>query len=95
MIAEVSMHDASMLRTRMMSALIASTFGLSLAGLPATATAGDAFERSTVRLAQHGCTMLGPYATMRRANEVANEARGYGRSAMAFHNGDGYYVRVC
>jgi hypothetical protein len=39
--------------------------------------------------------MFGPYATMRRANEVANEARNYGFSAVAFHNGDGYYVRVC
>jgi hypothetical protein len=41
------------------------------------------------------CQMFGPYATMRRANEVANEARGYGYSAVAFHNGNGYYVRVC
>jgi hypothetical protein len=52
--------------------------------------------RSTiVQLAQNDCRMFGPYATMRRANEVANEARSYGFSAVAFHNGDGYYVRVC
>jgi hypothetical protein len=48
-----------------------------------------------VQLAQSDCRMFGPYATMRRANEVANEARSYGFSAVAFHNGDGYYVRVC
>ena len=36
----------------------------------------------------------GPYATMRRAEEVANDFRGRGFQAVAFHNGDGYYVRV-
>jgi hypothetical protein len=36
----------------------------------------------------------GPYATMRRANEVANDFRRRGLSAIAFHNGNGYYVRV-
>ncbi len=37
---------------------------------------------------------LGPYATMRRANEVANEYRAQGFRAVAFHNGDGYYVNA-
>src|SRR5262245_56357792 len=36
----------------------------------------------------------GPFATMRRAEEVANEFRARGLRAVAFHNGDGYYVRV-
>ncbi len=36
----------------------------------------------------------GPFATMRRANEVANQARQQGCDAIAFHNGDGYYVDV-
>jgi hypothetical protein len=36
----------------------------------------------------------GPYATMRRANEVANDLRRRGLRAVAFHNGDGYYVRA-
>lgn len=36
----------------------------------------------------------GPYATMRRAEEVANDFRRRGLRAVAFHNGDGYYVRV-
>jgi hypothetical protein len=36
----------------------------------------------------------GPYATMRRAEEVANDFRRRGLQAVAFHNGDGYYVRV-
>ena len=36
----------------------------------------------------------GPYATMRRAEEVANQYRAQGLRAVAFHNGDGYYVNV-
>ncbi|MBX3605047.1 MAG: hypothetical protein KF788_07240 [Piscinibacter sp.] len=36
----------------------------------------------------------GPYATMRRANEVANDLRRRGLRAVTFHNGDGYYVRA-
>jgi hypothetical protein len=36
----------------------------------------------------------GPYATMRRAEEVANGFRAQGLRAVAFHNGDGYYVNV-
>lgn len=36
----------------------------------------------------------GPYATLRRAEEVANDFRRRGLQAVAFHNGDGYYVRV-
>ncbi|MBW6399717.1 hypothetical protein KPL78_17790 [Roseomonas sp. HJA6] len=41
------------------------------------------------------CQIAGPFATLRRANEVAAEARRRGYSAIAFHNGDGYYVRAC
>ena len=36
----------------------------------------------------------GPFATMRRAEEVAAQFRNQGLRAVAFHNGDGYYVRV-
>lgn len=37
---------------------------------------------------------LGPFATMRRANEVAAQYRSRGQSVNVFHNGDGYYLRV-
>ena len=37
---------------------------------------------------------IGPYATLRRAEEIANQYRAQGMRAVAFHNGDGYYVRV-
>src|SRR5262249_50298005 len=37
---------------------------------------------------------IGPFATLRRAEEVADQYRAMGRRAVAFHNGNGYYVRV-
>ena len=36
----------------------------------------------------------GPFVSMRRANEEAAGYRAQGFRAVAFHNGDGYYVRV-
>jgi hypothetical protein len=36
----------------------------------------------------------GPYATLRRAQEVANQYGAQGYRALAFHSGDGYYVDV-
>jgi len=36
----------------------------------------------------------GPYATIRRANEVANELRSLGFTVIVFHDGNGYYVRA-
>ena len=41
-----------------------------------------------------GAGRHGPYATMRRAEEVANEYRAQGYRAVAFHSGDGYVVDV-
>jgi hypothetical protein len=91
------MDSGIMLRTWLKPALLVAVLGSCIAGIPAGATdsAGTGEHSAAVQLAQFGCRMFGPYATMRRANEVANEARGYGYSAVAFHNGDGYYVRVC
>ena len=42
----------------------------------------------------HADGTQGPFATLRRAEEVAQGLRQRGWSALAFHNGDGYYVRV-
>ncbi len=36
----------------------------------------------------------GPFATKRRAEEVADGYRSRGLRAWSFHNGDGFYVRV-
>jgi len=91
------MESPIMFRTRLMSAVIAGVIGTSLALVfPAGATDIDAAERraALVQLAQ-ACGTLGPYATIRRANEVAYQADSLGYSTQVFHNGDGYYVRAC
>ena len=36
----------------------------------------------------------GPFVTMRRAEEEAAKYRAQGYRTVAFHNGDGYYIRV-
>jgi hypothetical protein len=86
------MYNRDMVRSCLMSALVATVVGSSLGPIPARAMDSDA---GSVQLAQYGCKMFGPYATMDRANQIANVARNYGHGAIAFHNGDGYYVRVC
>ena len=71
--------------------LIAFSFGLSLA----TAEAQVRGEFS-VQPVQSICNTLGPYATIRRANEVANYYRGFGCLVYTpYHNGNGYYVSGC
>jgi hypothetical protein len=93
---ESSMQNAIMIQGAVMSALSAILIGSSFGAIPAGTTGSETGEGSTtVQLAQAECQMFGPYATMGRANEVANMARGNGYSAIAFHNGDGYYVRIC
>ena len=84
-------------RTRLMSVLLAGVISSSLGlALPASATDGDAAELGTAALQLvQACGTLGPYATIRRANEVAYEAGNLGYSTQVFHNGDGYYVRAC
>jgi hypothetical protein len=90
------MRTIATLRSRAISALTATVIGFSFGVGPGMAAESDASQSPrALQLAQNDCRMFGPYATMRRANEVANEARSYGFSAVAFHNGDGYYVRVC
>ncbi|MBR0679160.1 hypothetical protein GXW74_01575 [Roseomonas eburnea] len=49
----------------------------------------------SLRYVEGGCRILGPFATTRRAIAVANEARSHASSVIAFHDGEGYYVRVC
>ena len=56
---------------------------------------GNTLSDEFVDVILQSCQMYGPYATIRRANEIAQEASGLGYSFQVFHNGDGYYVRVC
>jgi hypothetical protein len=64
--------------------------GLGLAGALAAAVSAGAAGRAP----QQQVRRFGPFATMRRANEVADTFRRQGCQAVAFHNGDGYYVDV-
>ena len=94
---ESFMDSPIMFRARLGRAVLAGVIGSPL-GLapPASAMDGEMPERgaASVQLAQ-ACGTLGPYATIRRANEVAYEAGSLGYSTQVFHNGDGYYVRAC
>ena len=91
------MDSLIMFLNRLMSVVLAGAISSSL-GLapPASATEGHAAERgaASLQLVQ-ACGTLGPYATIRRANEIAYEASSLGYSTQVFHNGDGYYVRAC
>ena len=91
------MHNPIVLRVRPASTVVATVMASSLAIIVAATAPGHGASTgplAAIELAQ-SCTTFGPYATMRRANEIVYEANGLGYSAMAFHNGDGYYVRVC
>jgi hypothetical protein len=84
-----------MSRKLLQSAVVALAVGAFLAIVPVHADAGSVGQRVTqAETAQAAAVIYGPFATMRRANEVANEFRSLGFSALAFHNGDGYYVKV-
>jgi hypothetical protein len=85
-----------MVRKVLMSALAALAVGSSLAAVPTRAKASEMWDRSTdVELAQAEFFRLGPYATIRRANEVANYCRSFGYNVSApYHYGGGYCVNV-
>jgi hypothetical protein len=84
-----------MCRKLLMSAVAVLTFGAFLTTVPAHADLGRGEQHSMrAESAQAMVMIYGPYATIRRANEVAAEARSLGFSAVVYHNGDGYYVKV-
>jgi len=76
-----------------MFAVAVWTVGTCFVAAPGHAAAVQVEQCVThVEVAQSG--VYGPFATMRRANEVANYFRSLGFDAIAYHNGDGYYVSV-
>lgn len=84
-----------MSRNILMSAVAIIALGSLLAAAPAPAGAGEAQHQAThAEFAQAASVVYGPYATIRRANEVANYARSLGYSALVYPVGDEYYVRV-
>ncbi|MEO3471841.1 hypothetical protein AAFN86_08250 [Roseomonas sp. CAU 1739] len=83
---------------RSLPAPFASAALMAMLAVMPSAAAIHAAQVRTVSLvlpAQAGCQVAGPFVTMRRANEVAAEARRRGYSAVAYHDDDGYYVRAC
>jgi hypothetical protein len=87
-----------MKRMTLMALAFATTALLATVPASAVNTHSDIGSTATqarvmhMEVAQSG--VYGPYATMRRANEVANYFRRLGFDAIAYHNGDGYYVKV-
>ena len=82
-----------MLRKQIMFVLAVGILGTILSAAPAHETSvGQSATQAASSPVAFGT--YGPYATIRRANEVANEFRSLGYSAIVFHDGDGYYVRV-
>jgi hypothetical protein len=83
-----------MLRKTLISGLAALSVAVGLAGNPAAAETAEPRTDLASR-ASSQAFRLGPYATIRRAWEVANYYRSLGyRTSAPFHNGDGYYVDV-
>lgn len=84
-----------MSRKLLFSAVAVLTFGSFLTTVPAHADVRKV-EPHLMRAesAQAEVMIFGPYATIRRANEVANDFRSLGFSALVYHNGNGYYVKV-
>jgi hypothetical protein len=82
-----------------MFALVATTVASFHGVIPAQAILGAIRDRSTdVELAQVQSGRYGPYATIRRANEVANYFRSLGFDAQVIYGGTldyrEYYVDV-
>jgi hypothetical protein len=68
------------------------TLGSSLTVSPARTEADP--SPSAEQSIQVQAVRYGPFATMRRANEVANHFRGRGYNALAFPEWGAYYVNV-
>jgi hypothetical protein len=65
---------------------------LSLVTVPARAEArGTGESLATTESARFQSRRFGPYATLRRANEVANYARSLGYNAKVIYGGSLYY----
>jgi hypothetical protein len=66
-----------------------------LTAVPARAEVSELQDRFTaVKLAQAQTGRHGPYATIRRANEVANHFRNLGFNAEVYPEEGAYYVNV-
>lgn len=64
--------------------------GLSFTAVSARSEVRSVFAPSTTAVAVQRARRFGPYATLRRANEVANYARRYGYKAKVIYGGSLY-----
>ena len=89
------MSYGTMSRKVLMAALALLALGSTLATPPARADAREVGDRSTsVLVARVQTARYGPYATARRANEVAYNFRSRGYNAQVFPEWGAYYVNV-
>jgi hypothetical protein len=92
------MNGTTMLRRVLTSGLAVVAIASSLTTVPAGAEPREGpreeRDRSRVELVQVQSGRYGPFATMRRANEVASYFRGRGYSAHVYPEWGSYYVNV-
>jgi hypothetical protein len=89
------MSYGAMSRKVLMSALALLALGSTLATPTARVDAREMGNRSTsVMVAQVQTARYGPYATARRANEIASYFRSRGYNAQVFPEWGSYYVSV-
>ena len=80
-----------MLRKIIRLGLTVFVFGLLLAGVPVRAEVFEASRSFAAAGKIAKARRFGPYATLRRANEVANYARSLGYNAKVIYGGSMYY----
>jgi hypothetical protein len=84
-----------MIRKILASSLLTLVIGASLATFPVQAEPYEAREfRSATQMAQAEAGRHGPFATARRANEVANYYRSRGYDAQVYSAWGDYFVNV-
>ena len=89
------MSHRTISRKVLLSALALLAAGSSLAGVAGRSEAGAVTSQSaTVQLAQAQRGRYGPYATQRRANEVAHYFRSLGYNTQVYPEWGAYYVNV-
>lgn len=80
-----------MIKKFLLSCFTILMVGLFLTGIPVRAEISGASESSVTSESVRRGRRYGPYATLRRANEVANYARRLGYNAKIIYGGSLYY----
>ncbi len=89
------MDSRTMVRRVLTSVLALVALGSSLLAAPGRAETRETWDDSaSVQLVQVQAGRYGPFATLRRANEIADHFRGRGYNAHAYPEWGVYYVNV-